>query len=54
MKEQDKTTTRDLSKTDISNMPDREFEGIIIKIFIGLQKRVVDISETLSKEVKKK
>ena len=31
-KEQDKTTSRDLSKTDISNMTDRGFKVMIIKI----------------------
>ena len=37
MKEQDKITARDLSKTNISNMPDREFKVMIIKIFTGLK-----------------
>ena len=32
MKEQDQTTSRDLSKTDISYTPDREFKVMIIKI----------------------
>ena len=50
--EQNKTTARDLGEMDISNMPDREFK-IIIKILIGLQKRVEDISETPNKEIKK-
>lgn len=32
MKEQDQTTVRDLSKTERSNMLDREFIAMIIKI----------------------
>ena len=47
------TTARDLSKMYISNMPDREVKVMIIKILIGLEKRVEDISETLNKEIKK-
>ena len=38
MKEQDKTTARDLSKVDISNMFDREFKIIVIRILTGLEK----------------
>ena len=33
MKEQEQTTERDLSETDINNMPDREFKVMIINIF---------------------
>ena len=39
MKEKDKATARDKSKTDISNMPDREFKSLIIRILIGLEKK---------------
>ena len=52
MKEQDNITAGDLSKTQISNIPDTEFKVLIIKILTGLQKRVEDISETLDKEMK--
>ena len=38
MKEQEKATAGDLSKTDISNMPDREFKEMIIKRLSGLEK----------------
>ena len=37
-KQQDKVTSRVLSKTDISNMPDGEFKATVINIFIGLEK----------------
>ena len=53
-KEQEKITARDLSQMDISNMPDRKFKVIIIKILTGLEKRVEDISETLTNELKKR
>ena len=39
MKEQDKTIARELSVTNISNMPDREFKIMIIKTFTGLEWR---------------
>lgn len=38
MKEQDETTARDLSKTDASNMPDRKFKVMVMKILTGLEK----------------
>jgi len=53
MKEEDKTTARDLSETDINNMPDREFKVMVIKILTGFEKRVENISETLNTEIKK-
>lgn len=37
MEEQDKAIARDLSKTDMSNMPDRALKVMIIKIFTGLK-----------------
>lgn len=39
MREQDKTTAREPSETDISNMPDGEFKVMIIRILTGLEKR---------------
>ena len=54
MKEQDKAMTRDLNRTDISNMSDGIFKAMIIGIFTGLQERVEDISENLNKSLKKK
>ena len=52
MKEQDKGTARDLSKTDISNMPGRELKAMIIRTLTGLEKRVEDMSETLNTEIR--
>ena len=53
VKEQDKITIRNLSKTEMSNMPDREFKVMFIKIYTGFQKRVEDISDILDKEILK-
>ena len=50
MKEQDKITARDLNKANVNNMSSREFSVVVIKIFIGLEKRVEDLNETLNKE----
>ena len=35
-----------------SNMPDREFKVMVIKILTGLGRRVEELSETLNKEIK--
>ena len=48
MREQDKTTAREPSETDISNMPDGEFKVMIIRILTGLEKRVEDMRETFT------
>ena len=53
MKEQDKLTAGDVSETEMSNIPDREFKVMMIKILTGVQKRLEDTSETLDKEIKK-
>jgi len=42
---------RDLSKTDISNMPDGEFKATIIRILTGLEENIEDTSDkTVKKE----
>ena len=38
MKEQDKTIVRDLSETDTSNIPNREFKIMIIRYSLDLRK----------------
>ena len=48
VKRQDKATARDLSKADISNMPDGEFKATIIRILTGLEKRMEDFREALN------
>ena len=37
MKEQDKAMARDLSETDIRNMPAGVFKAMIIRIFTGFE-----------------
>ena len=39
IKEQDKATSRNLSEADISNMPDREFKAMIMRILTRLKSR---------------
>ena len=43
---------RDLNKTDVGNTPDGEFKAMIIRILIGLEKRVEGISEILNTEIR--
>ena len=50
IKEQDKAMARDLSDEDISNMTDREFKVMIIRILTGLKNGVEDLSETFNTE----
>ena len=52
MKEQGKARDRDLSETDMSNMPNAAFNAVIVKILTGSEKRVKDINETLTTEIK--
>ena len=52
MKELDRATARDLSKTDVSNMPEREFKATITRIHTGLEKRMEDMNETLNIEIR--
>ena len=53
MKEQDKIRARELNEMEITNMPDREFKVMAIKILTGFQKEVGDLSETLNKDIKR-
>ena len=52
MKQQEKKITgREQKEMEISNMPDREFKVMVIKILI-IKKRVEDLNKTLNKEIK--
>lgn len=53
IKEHHKAKVKDLSETDVSNMPDGMFKATIIRAPTGLEKRMEDIRETLTKETKK-
>lgn len=51
MKEQDKTSGKELSKTEINNLPDEEFNKVlVIKILTNLRRRMDEHSENFSKE----
>lgn len=49
MKEQDKSTGKELNKTKINKMPE-EFKLMIIKMPVGLERRVEDFSKSFNKE----
>ena len=51
MKEQDKVMARDLSKRDKSNISNREFKAMIIRLLTGLEKRGEDMNGTLKTEI---
>lgn len=48
IKEEDKITVRDLSETNVSNIPEREFKVTVIKT---QDLRVENVSKTLNKEI---
>lgn len=50
MKEQDKTSEKELNKTEISNLPDKEFKMTNIKM-IAERKRIDEDSENSKKEL---
>ena len=52
MKEWDKITGRELCEKEISNIPDREFKVVVIKMLTGLQKRIEDLNKTLNRDRK--
>lgn len=52
VKEQDKAMVRDLREKDISNMPNGEFKATIMRLLTGLKKRMEDIREALTAEIK--
>ena len=50
MKEQDKTSEKDLNEMEISNLPNKEFKVMVIKILPKFG-RIHNNSENLSKEI---
>ena len=53
-KDWEEATSTVLSKTNIINMPDREFKVMPTKILPGLEKSMGGISETLNIELRNK
>ena len=45
MKEQDKTPEEELSKVELSNLPDKEFRIMILKMLNKLRRRMDEHSE---------
>ena len=54
VKEKDKLVARELSETDKSNIFDGELKATIIRTLAGLEKRIGEISETLTTEIKER
>ena len=52
MKEQDKTSEKELNKMEISNVSDKEFKVTIIKVLNELRRRIDEHSENLTKSLK--
>lgn len=52
-KKQDKTTAKQLNEMMITDMCDKELKVMVITILTGFQKRVEDLSATLTKEKEK-
>ena len=51
MKEQDKTSEKELNKTEINNLPDKEFNKVlVIKMLTNLRRRMDENSENFSQE----
>ena len=51
MKGQAKTSETNLSKMDISNLPDKDFRISVIKMLIELGRRIDEHSENFNKEM---
>ena len=51
MKEQDKTSEKELNKIEISNLPNKEFKIMIIKMFTKLGRKMDEHSENFNKEL---
>ena len=49
--EQDKTSGKNLSEWEISNLPDKEFKVIGIKMLTELRRRMDEHSENFNKEI---
>ena len=52
MKEQDKNLQKELNKKEISNLPDKEFKVIVIKMLMELGRRMVEFSENFNRDRK--
>lgn len=46
MKGQGEITAREVNEMEISNIPDREFQVMVMELLTGLEERMEDLSET--------
>ena len=51
MKKQDKTWNKELSEVEISNLPNKEFKVMIIKMLTKCRRRMDEQSEKFNKEL---
>ena len=51
MKEQDKTSEKELNEIEISNLPDKEFKVMVIKMLTELRRRMDEYIENFNKEI---
>ena len=51
VREQDKTPEKELSETEMSNLPDREFKLRVLRMLTDLGRRIDELSENVNKEM---
>ena len=51
MKEQNKTTEKEINKMETSNLPDTEFRAPVIRICNEFKGRIDELSENIHKEI---
>ena len=51
VREQAKTPEKELSETEMSNLPDREFKLRVLRMLTDLGRRIDELSENVNKEM---
>ena len=51
VREKDKTPEKELSETEMSNLPDREFKQRVLRMLTDLGRRIDELSENVNKEM---
>ena len=51
MKEQNKTSEKELDKMEMNNLPDAEFKTLVVRMFSELRERVGELSGNFNKEI---
>ena len=51
IKEQDKSSEKEINKMEVINPPDKEYKPIVIRMLTDLQRRMDELSETFNKEL---